>query len=98
MVETLMSPKSDKETHLKGERPISHWLLAIGGVLLVGGAVIAQSESIYSEGHATSPTYFGMFFAGVGAVLLSVAILVELFSIGSCVRRIEVMLKLAKGA
>jgi len=87
--------KRDKETRPESERPISHWLLAIGGILLVAGGVIAQSESMYSEGHATSPTYFGVFFAIVGGILFSIAILVELFSIGSCVRRIEARLKLA---
>jgi hypothetical protein len=87
--------KSDREARAKDERPISHWLLAVGGILLVAGGVVAWTESIYSEGHATSPTYFGLFFASVGGILFSIAVLAELFSIGSCVRRIEAHLKQA---
>ena len=87
--------KRDKETPPESGRPMSHWLLAIGGILLVAGGMIAWSESMYSEGHATTPSYFGVFFASVGGSLFSIAILVELFSMGSCVRRIETRLKLA---
>lgn len=68
--------KRDKETRPESERPISHWLLAIGSILPVAGGIVAQS----SEGHATSPTYFGVFFASVGDILFPIAILVELFS------------------
>jgi uncharacterized membrane protein YidH (DUF202 family) len=93
MTETL---KRDKETSPQSKRPISHWLLAIGGILLAAGGIIAWSESVYSEGHATSPTYFGVLFASIGGILFSVAILVELLSIGSCVRRIEARLKPAE--
>jgi hypothetical protein len=93
VTETL---KRDKETSPQSKRPISHWLLAIGGILLVAGGMIAKAESVYSEQHAASPTYFGAFFASVGGILFLIAILAGLFSIGSCVRRIEARLKLAE--
>ena len=88
--------RSDIETRPKSARPISHWLLAIGGILLVVGEFIDWSESFYSQEHAVSSTHFGTFFASFGAILLLIAILVELFSIGSCIRRIEARLKLAE--
>ena len=93
MTETL---KRDKETSPQSKRPISHWLLAIGVILLVAGGVVASAESSYSQQHAASPTYFGVLFASIGGILFSVAILVELLSIGSCVRRIEARLKPAE--
>jgi fructose-specific phosphotransferase system IIC component len=73
VTETL---KRDKETSPQSKRPISHWLLAIGGILLVAGGMIAKAESVYSEQHAASPTYFGAFFASVGGILFLIAILV----------------------
>ena len=88
--------KTVKETRPESERPISHWLLGIGGILLVAGGMIAWSESVYSEGHATSPTYFGVLFASIGGILFSIGTLAELLSIGSCVRRIEARLRPAE--
>jgi len=66
----------------------SIWLVTLGIILGLVGAMVLAGETQYAADRAIPPTHFGALIAIIAGALFSTGVLVEFFQIGTAIRKI----------